>query len=89
VILSDNSPEKPEISYPCSWNYTVIGTDANGVQEAIFEIIGERECSLNASNSSKTGKYCSYKLELLVYNEEERNLIFEEIKRHKCVKMVL
>jgi len=89
VILDANSQDKPEISYPCSWSYTVIGTQSTLIEEAVISVIGQRECSFNASKSSKGGKYCSYKLELLVHNEDERNLIFEEIKKHKHVKMVL
>lgn len=89
MILDDNIQDKPEITYPCSWSYTVIGIDGDEIKEAVFEILGKRDCSMNPSKTSKGGKYCSYKLELLVHNEEERNLIFEEIKKHKCVKMVL
>ena len=89
MILDANSQDKPEISYPCSWNYTVIGTDGVLIEEAVLTILGGRECSFETSKTSKGGKYCSYKLEILVHNEDERNLIFEEIKKHKHVKMVL
>lgn len=89
MILDANSQDKPEISYPCSWSYTVIATQSILIEEVIMSVIGQRESSLEESKTSKGGKYCSYKLELLVHNEDERNLIFEEIKKHKHVKMVL
>lgn len=89
MILDAKNQDKPEISYPCSWSYTVIGIHSTSIEEAVISVIGQRECSFEASKTSKGGKYCSYKLKLLVHNEDERNLIFEEIKKHKHVKMVL
>ena len=89
MILDANSQDKPEISYPCSWSYTVIAIQNILIEDIIIGVIGQRECNLEESKVSKGGKYRSYKLELLVHNEDERNLIFEEIKKHKHVKMVL
>ena len=87
-IIND-SEEKLQLEYPCSWCYKVIGSEKEALQNAIKEVILEREHTLKTSNTSTTGKYISLNLELLVHNEEDRNFIYEALKAHNSVKMVL
>jgi len=49
----------------------------------------EREHTLTVSNKSKTGKYTSMNLDMLVHNEDDRTFIFEALKKHQDIKMVL
>lgn len=87
-ILNDRK-DKVELVYPCSWTYKLIGHEKEAIQKAIHEVILEREHSLNHSNSSKTGKYVSMNLDLVVTNEDERTFIYEALKAHQNIKMVL
>ena len=87
-IIND-STQKLELSYPCSWSYKIIGYEKEAIQRAIHEVILEREHSLTSSNESKTGKYISMNLDLVVTNEDERNFIYEALKAHQNIKMVL
>jgi putative lipoic acid-binding regulatory protein len=87
-IIND-SQKKLELTYPCSWSYKLIGYEKEAIQKAIHEVIIEREHSLEHSNSSKTGKYVSMNLELVIQNEDERNFIYEALKAHQNIKMVL
>lgn len=87
-IIND-SKEKLELSYPCSWSYKLIGYEKEAIQKAIHEVILEREHSLTHSNASKTGKYVSMNLDLVILNEDERNFIYEALKAHQNIKMVL
>jgi len=87
-ILND-SKKKVEIEYPCTWKYKLIGYEKEAIQRAIHEVILEREHNLNHSNASKTGKYVSMNLDLLVHNEDDRNFIYEALKKHQNLKMVL
>ena len=87
-IIND-SMQKLELSYPCSWSYKLIGHEKEAIQKAIHEVILEREHSLNHSNVSKTSKYISMNLDLLVHNEDDRNFIYEALKSHQNIKMVL
>ncbi len=87
-IIND-SKEKLELEYPCSWCYKLIGYEKEAIQRAIHEVILEREHSLTHSNSSKTGKYVSMNLDLVILNEDERNFIYEALKAHQNIKMVL
>ena len=87
-ILNDRQ-EKLELVYPCNWAYKLISTEKEALQQAIHDVINEREHTLNHSNNSKTGKYVSMNLDLLVHNEEDRNFIYEALKAHSNIKMVL
>jgi putative lipoic acid-binding regulatory protein len=49
----------------------------------------EREHSISHSNTSRGGKYISLNLDLLVHNEEDRQFIYEALKAHQHIKMVL
>lgn len=87
-ILNDRK-EKIELTYPCSWTYKLIGYEKEAIQKAIHDVIIEREHDLVHSNKSKTGKYVSMNLDLVIQNEDERNFIYEALKAHQNIKMVL
>ena len=87
-IINDKK-EKLELNYPCSWSYKLIGFEKELIIDAICEVILKREYKLTESNKSKSGKYISMNLDLVVYNEDERNFIFQELKAHQHIKMVL
>jgi putative lipoic acid-binding regulatory protein len=78
-----------KLVYPCEWLYKVIGSDKEQLHQAITHVIKDSSCSITPSNSSKTGKYHCLNLEITVQNEEERNLIYEALKEHPQVKLVL
>ncbi len=81
--------KKPEIVYPCSWGYKVIGSDVDRLRGAIAEVIQERSHTVTPSHSSLTGKYHCLDLELVVTSEECRIEIYESLRRHPAVKIVL
>ncbi len=89
VEIINDSSQKLELTYPCSWSYKLIGHEKEAIQKAIHEVILEREHKLNHSNVSKTSKYISMNLDLLVHNEDDRNFIYEALKNHQNIKMVL
>ena len=80
---------RPVIEYPCRWIYKVIGKDFTRVRQAISEVITDRKYSVDNSNSSSKGAYVSVKIELVVETEDIRNLIFNKLKQHQNIKMVL
>ncbi len=87
-ILND-SQKKVELTYPCSWTYKLIGHEKEAIQKAIHDVIIDREHSLEHSNASKAGKYVSMNLDLVITNEDERTFIYEALKAHQLIKMVL
>ncbi len=89
MVIINETTQKLELEYPCSWCYKVVARERAGIEIAAIEIFGERHYSLNPSNTSKNGKYISMNLELLVHNEDERTYFYETLKAHPHIKMVL
>jgi putative lipoic acid-binding regulatory protein len=89
VEIINDSEQKLELEYPCDWTYKLIGYEKEAIQKAIHDVIDEREHTLKASNKSSSGKYISLNLDLLVHNEDDRNFIYEALKAHQNIKMVL
>lgn len=81
--------EKLELTYPCSWSYKLIASEVEALKQAIRDVIYEREHKLTHSKNSKGGKYVSMNLDMLVHNEDDRNFIYEALKAHQQIKMVL
>jgi putative lipoic acid-binding regulatory protein len=88
VIIND-CRAKPEIDYPCSWLFKVIGCGCREVEQAIAEVVGEVPFKITASHVSSGGKYHSVDLELEVASEEHRNAIYQNLSAHAAVKVVL
>ncbi len=80
---------KPEISYPCLWQYKLIGQDRNQLLEAIKQCVTESPYTLNDSNTSSGGKYVSMSLELTVNDEPQRLKFYRDFAAHAAVKVVL
>ncbi len=81
--------EKLELDYPCNWSYKLIAGEKEALEKAIHDVIEERAHKLTHSNNSKGGKYISMNLDMLVHNEDDRNFIYEALKKHQDIKMVL
>jgi uncharacterized protein len=81
--------EKLEITYPCEWDYTIIGADEALMRGAVTEIFCGKECSVEFSKKSKAGKYISLAVKAKVCSEEERFKLFGLLGKHTAIKMVL
>jgi len=89
VILDGNTKEKPEIAYPCEWGYKIIGTDKDKLEASIFEVMGVRDYSTKAGNSSSKGKFHALSTACMVMSQEDRDAIFKAFQDHCDVKMVI
>lgn len=89
VPITDLSHHTLVLEYPCQWSYRLVARDRVQILQAIEAVLGERPHSLRPSNTSRSGKYISMNLELLVYNEEERGFLYENLKAHPAITMVL
>lgn len=81
--------EKLSLEYPCNWSYKLISSETEALKQAIRDVIDEREHKLTHSKNSKGGKYVSMNLDMLVHNEDDRNFIYEALRAHQNIKMVL
>jgi len=88
-VIGEGDDRKLELEYPCNWKYKIVGAERQKLEAAIHSVILERAHTVAHSNSSKTGKYISLNLDLIVHNEDDRTFIFEALKAHQDVKMVL
>jgi uncharacterized protein len=86
---SPNAPDRPEIAYPCTWTYKVIGEDRAQLKEVITAACSPHAVLLSHSHSSSKGKYHSVNAELVVPNETVRLRIYEILKSNAAVKIVL
>jgi len=89
VVNINDIEQKLQLEYPCNWCYKVVGEEREKLEHAIREVIAEREHALSHSNTSRSGKYISLNLDLLVHNEDDRTFIYEALKAHQHIKMVL
>ena len=87
-MIDNRDNEEISIDYPCEWIYKVIGSDKESVHNAIAGIIQDNEYLINDSNTSKTGKYLSFNVTVMVVDEAYRNKIYQALKRHNDIKFV-
>ena len=83
------SPERPEIEYPCTWVYKVIGEDCSLLKDVIVSACSPLPVKISHSHTSSKGKYHSLNAELEVPTEEVRLRIYELLKCSPVVKIVL
>lgn len=79
----------PAISYPCAWQYKLIGMDKNAIKQAIAEIIADHNHTITPSKTSSSGKYISFNVELKVHSEEHRDTFFCQLRDHADIKFVI
>ncbi len=87
--MIDLNKEKLELNYTCNWEYKLVVLEHINIKATVKEVIFEREHKVKESKVSTKGKFKSYTLELLVHNEDDRKELFEILRKHTNIKMVL
>ncbi|HOQ43543.1 MAG TPA: DUF493 domain-containing protein, partial [Smithellaceae bacterium] len=87
--MPENKKQKLQLEYPCLWTYKIIGTDRDEMKCAVYEIIRDRQCRITPSRQSETAKYFSMNVELTVESESHRTNLYEALKAHQAIKLVL
>lgn len=82
-------PKKPVIHYPCNWEYRIIGSDPGRMRDAVAEILGDEDYSLEEANRSRQGRWLSMSLQLTVINEAHRYEVHRLLREHPDIRMVL
>ena len=88
-MISEIDRKKLLVEYPCRWLYKIIGTDQELLRNAIGETVVDPTCTVTYSKQSSKGKYYCLNLEVRVIDEENRTSIYEALKKHPNIKMVL
>jgi len=81
--------DKPQIDYPCRWQYTVVGENEGALRHILLLACAPSEVDIRFSHRSSSGKYVSLKAEVTVASEEERDSIFRLIQDNSEVRFVL
>ncbi len=89
MVLDNNTTEKPQIEYPTTWGYKIIGRDKDKLKACIKEVMGDKEHLCSLGNTSRTGKFTTYNASCTVENEEERDRLFKCFQDHNDVEMVI
>ena len=84
-----DAQDKPQIDYPCPWEYRIIGQDAAKLRQAVAAVLGTRQYSIRPSHESSSGKYVSLSVETIVPDEAYRLDTFESLRSHVDIRMVL
>lgn len=87
--MTDAEQQKVQLKYPCPWVYKIIGPDADEMMRGLTEIIRDCAYKVYPSRSSKTAKYQSLNVELSVESEAQRTALYEALKAHRAIKLVL
>ncbi len=83
--------QRLQIDYPCRWLYKVIGESAERVQAAVLEVVevDSGDVTIERSHVSSRGRYVSFNVEVTVRSEGERIAIYEALRRHNAIRLVL
>ena len=79
----------PQITYPCPWQFKLIGMNQDAIKLAIGEIIGDHDHRVAPSKVSSSDKYISLNVELEVHSEEHRDTFFFQLRDHVDIKFVI
>ena len=87
--MEEKSECRPEIHYPCQWQYRVIGEDRAAMYQAIANWIPATVYTLCDANVSSGGRYLSLSLEVTVNDDAERMRIYQLLAGDPAIRMVL
>ena len=83
------SDMRAEMTYPCTWSYRVIGADQDALRFAVKSVGADSVVSVELSNASRSGRYVSLKVVALVKSEEERLALYDALRSHESVVLVI
>jgi hypothetical protein len=87
--MNDEGGCKPQIDYPCSWVYKVIGRNREQLQRGIAEAMAGTAYRVTSSRSSRGGGYHSFNVEITVDTERIRLELYERLRSLTDVIMVM
>jgi len=88
-VIINGKEEHLKLEYPCDWEYRVMCLCNKDIEEIVVDVVKDRSFTQKKGNISKTGKYQSYSITLLVHNDDDRVGLFHLFKQHKDVAMIL
>ena len=81
--------QRPEITYPCSWTYTLVGEGEEPLFAHAELVLAGLEHEKSLSHRSSTGRYTSIAITLVVRDEAQRLALFDALQPHPAVRVVI
>ena len=80
---------KPEIHYPCRWQFRLLGEERAAIIAAIGTVMDISACEISDGNVSSGGRYLSVIMETTVTGEAERLSLYQQFAADPAIKVVL
>lgn len=80
---------QPEIQYPCAWTYTIVGEGEEILLAHAELVLAGQAHEKSVSRKSRTGRYTSIEITLVVRDEMHRRELFTALGQHTAVRVVL
>ncbi|MCL2341261.1 MAG: DUF493 domain-containing protein [Proteobacteria bacterium] len=87
--MDNNSGCKPEIQYPCRWQFRLIGEERSAMLAAIGAAVDISACAIADGNISSGGRYLSVLVETTVADDAERLGLYQRFAADPAIKVVL
>lgn len=87
--MDNQKKQKPEIKYPCKWQYKIIGQDVDKMISAVERIVSGFDYEITPSNLSSNEKYYSLNLWVMIPTEFTRNMIFRKLGECGDIRFVI
>ena len=81
--------QRPQIDYPCQWQFRLIGPNPQGLRAVIAAEFGEHPHVVRDGHTSSGGKYCSVEVSTEVASEQDRDGRFAALAAAEGVLTVL
>ena len=84
--------KRVKIKYPCKLTYKIIGNEYELIVGAIKDILSksnEKHYKIGLSKKSKSAKYFSVNLNVIINDETTRLKYYKELSKHKNIKIVI
>ena len=79
-----------EMTYPRPWEFRLIGPDLRALHAALAEILRHTPHTVSRTPTrSRTGKYHSLGVTVIVADADHRDTVFGHLKSHPAVVMVI
>lgn len=84
-----NSGCKPEIDFPCRWQFRLIGEERAAMIAAVGMVVDRSACEITDGNVSSGGRYLSVIVEQTVADEAERLRLYRQFAADPAIRVVL
>lgn len=78
-----------ELTFPCEWQYRVVGKNQEQIEAAVKNIFGEKFYKTSLSKSSSSGKFVSINIDTLIESHDERVALHETLRSANEILYVL